>query len=232
MFATGSAWRICILFGTPVYLTSSYLLLVVLGFMFTGWDLERGFLWIFAVTASLFIHEFGHVFAARANGHSSEVYLWGLGGVTVPSGESRGWRGIFMSLAGPGAGFLAAYLLYLFAMPGDLRPDLLDYARGGSRYPIADTTLWPYLHQKLVFIGMVWTFFNLLPIYPMDGGHALEDFLGLFMRRHQAAKLSALAGMLVGIPVAVLGLMNGFLIVGILVGWMALQNYERFRGNS
>ena len=72
--------------------------------------------WVFVVFTSILIHELGHAFAFRRFGQRSHIVLHFGGGLTIP--ESVAWGGgwasvalsrgqeIFISLAGPFAGFL------------------------------------------------------------------------------------------------------------------------------
>ncbi len=77
--------------------------------------------WIVAIFVCILIHELGHAFAMRRYGQGSQIILHFSGGLTVP--ESISWGGgyasialtanqqIFISLAGPFAGFLFAGLV-------------------------------------------------------------------------------------------------------------------------
>ncbi len=231
MIATANAFQLCILFRTPVYMTGSYLLLL-LYFTFRqlmAGHMQEAFLLAFAVTASLMVHEFGHVFAAKFNGHNSRVVFVGLGAVTIPDGESHGWRGILLSLAGPAAGFLLAFAMHVFFAPVGV-PGLWDYAWG---YPVmGDGTLWPYLHWLLVRIGVLWTVFNLLPIQPMDGGQALREFLTLFMRARKARFITSLVGAALAVGMAWWFLTQWNSLIGtLLLGFLAWQNFEAMKQN-
>lgn len=222
--------QLFVLFGTPVYLSGSYLLLLLF-FCFgslSSSNFQEAFLIAFAVTASLIVHEFGHVWAAKKNGHSSQVVLMGIGAMTIPSGESHGWQGVRLSLAGPIAGFILALVAFYGFAPANELP-LWDYVLGAR--PAADGTNWPFLQLLLVRIGILWGIFNLLPILPMDGGHALRDFLSTFMRRNKADGIAARVSIAVAIPVIFFIFQAGFMIGAILIGWMTWQNYESLRRN-
>lgn len=221
--------QICVLFGTPVYLSGSYfLLLLFISFRELQYGrLQEAFLLAFAVTLSLIVHEFGHVWAAKLNGHRSRVVLVGMGAMTIPDGESNGWKGVRLSLAGPAAGFLLAFAAYYGFAPAKNLP-FWDYVLG-SGY-IADGTLWPYLQLILVKIGIFWGIFNLLPILPMDGGHALRDFLTTFMRPYKANAIATRVSVAVAIPLIFLLFKVGFTFGAILVAFMTWQNFESIRG--
>ncbi len=226
----GNAFQLCILFGTPVYLTGSYFLLL----LFLSWRqlaagrMQEAFLFAFAVTASLMVHEFGHVFAAKRNGFQSRVVFVGLGAVTIPNGESKGWSGVLLSVAGPAAGFLLALIMFYGFGPANQMP-FLDYVLGNTY--ANDGTLWPYLQLVFVKIGVFWSIFNLMPILPMDGGHALRDFLCTFMRSHKATAIASRVSVGVSVPLAIWLFQVGFVFGALLVGFMAWQNFESLSQN-
>src|SRR5687768_16401164 len=78
-------------------------------------------IWIFVLFVSILIHELGHALAFRRYGLNSQIVIHFAGGLTIP--ESTWWgsrwanvalgpnQNIFISLAGPGAGFLLAALV-------------------------------------------------------------------------------------------------------------------------
>src|SRR4030095_5768073 len=84
-------------------------------------DLLQILIWVFVVFISILIHELGHALAFRRFGLSSQIILHFSGGLTVPESTLWGSRWanvalgpneqIFISIAGPGAGFLFAALI-------------------------------------------------------------------------------------------------------------------------
>src|SRR5574339_379984 len=80
-------------------------------------------IWIVVIFVSILVHELGHALAFRRYGQRSRIVLHFAGGLTIP--EPVYWgsgyanvglspnQQIFISLAGPGAGFLLAALILL-----------------------------------------------------------------------------------------------------------------------
>src|SRR5918996_450691 len=78
-------------------------------------------IWILVIFVSILVHELGHALAFRRYGQRSHIVLHFAGGLTIP--EPVYWgsgfanvaltpnQQIFISLAGPGAGFLFAALI-------------------------------------------------------------------------------------------------------------------------
>src|SRR5205085_1557809 len=96
-------------------------------------------------------------------GANPSIRLHGFGGVTLlPGGNFSRPQSILVSAAGPMAGLLLGCLVLLVVR-----------AFGEATFP------------RLVRIGMsmalqinfIWTFINLLPIQPLDGGQIMRDVL-------------------------------------------------------
>lgn len=125
-------------------------------------DMTDVAIWVAVAFVSVLIHELGHALAARKFGLPSEIILHGFGGVTIlPAGMMSRGQNIFVSAAGPLAS-LSLGMLTVFV--GMVVP------RG---HPGLEEVLW-----DAKWINFFWTFINLLPIQPMDGGQILRDVLG------------------------------------------------------
>jgi Zn-dependent protease len=146
--------------GIPVRVELIFFL--VMGFLGFANGYEGAEIGVFLVVggASILIHELGHATAHRSFGAHPTVTLTGFGGYTLGPKQPRG-RSLVVTLAGPGAGFLAAIvgLLLSQVVAG---PDLVDTAI-----------------EILIYVNLLWGIFNLLPILPLDGGHVAADLFGL-----------------------------------------------------
>jgi stage IV sporulation protein FB len=148
-------------FGVPVFIEP--FALVVLAFYALrdadsgGQALLHGTLLGLGVFASILVHELGHALAARFfKLHPLEIVLHGFGGLTRYALAARPWPGIFTTFAGPAAGLLLGVIL-LF-VPNSV----------------------PVVGSLAVF-NLFWSLVNLLPLFPLDGGHILAHGLALFM---------------------------------------------------
>lgn len=111
---------------------------------------------------SILVHELGHALTAKAFGARVHIVLEALGGYAAYSGVhlSRG-KSFLVTLAGPVVQIVlgvSSYLLYVFFPPNN------NYG--------ADLLL------VLSIISIFWALLNLLPIFPLDGGHLLDAVLG------------------------------------------------------
>jgi stage IV sporulation protein FB len=197
------------------------------------------------ILIALLVHEFGHVGAAKMNGHRSYVVLAGMGAYTAPDGTSEGWRGVWLSVAGPLAGFaLWAICWFGFAPEGVREAGLLFdlesmfrplYALRTSEglYSASQVTGGHLLWANLCWFNLVWGIFNLMPIVPLDGGHIVEHVLRMKLRAREAIRYASIASLVACAGVLVLAwkISGGRLPVFTLfvVGILAYQNFERLR---
>ncbi len=166
-------------------------------FIFRPVDLRSAvlaFLWLAGFILCILLHELGHALAARLAGvEVKSIIIWLLGGLTNLSHKpERPLHNFVISAAGPLVNmlltflFVAGYILLYFFAPHEIGPPLF---------------LWVQMFARLCFslalLNVVLVVFNLLPIYPLDGGNILHAVLdGLFGRSN-----ADLITMLVSIPV-------------------------------
>lgn len=154
-------------------------------------------MWILALLVSILVHELGHAFAARWFGsHVLKVKLTIMGGYCQYDRQPGArWKRIAISLAGPGAGFL----LWGFLRASDHSFHLTERALNASPYLVL-------FIDYLLLINLIWSLFNLLPIYPLDGGHVCEE-LCEGSRMPNAQITSRWIGVVVAGGLAFIGLM-------------------------
>src|SRR5688572_5303220 len=155
-----------------------WLIAILLGS--SSFNLFNVLLWIFVVFVSILVHELGHAFAFRRFGQDSYIILHFAGGLTVP--ESSPWgnsyaqvsltpnQNIFISLAGPFAGFL---LVPLVIVTGILLGGTPIFSLLLGFIPVPSVIL-PYemgaldrLFSAFIFINIFWGLVNLLPVFPL-----------------------------------------------------------------
>jgi stage IV sporulation protein FB len=201
--------------------------------------------WVIAVFVSITIHELGHAFAMRRYGQNSQIILHLAGGLTVP--ESISWGGryasvalsanqqIFVSLAGPFAGFLFATLLLVVSIPlgGVILPGSVF---GFIPFPyILFPAGWDILtsfFMSLLWVNIFWGLFNLLPVYPLDGGTVMRYIL-VQTDPLNGLRTSLWASVITGTAVAIAGLL--FLhstYMAILFGLLAFQSFQALQSGA
>lgn len=112
------------------------------------------------------LHEFGHALACRqVGGTANQIVLWPLGGVAYVNPPPRPGAMLWSIAAGP---LVNVALLPVFLLLGRLGQSV-GYA---EIMPNAHALL-----RAVAFINLGLLIFNLLPIYPLDGGQILRSLL-------------------------------------------------------
>lgn len=188
---------------------------------------------------SVLLHEFGHVFACRAGGgDADEILIWPLGGLAACR-PAPTWLAhlathaggplaniAIIAVAGPTLGFLTGRW-WGVAFPS---PFSLFSTNGGLAAVEASWGLTAlYL---LVWTNVVLLAFNLLPVYPFDGGRMLQAVLWPRLGYAQATRVSVRVGYVGAIALAVLGFVRNETILlavavfGGLVCWQTMRQLD------
>jgi Zn-dependent protease len=212
--------------GIPIYLDMMFVLvLLVFSYpYFTAGSTQlvsAGFIIVVGILVSILLHELGHAFAGRLfRAPVSHIELTGLGGVahfarSLP--KSVATRTVIY-LAGPGVNLLLWVLLDVLAGLA---------AAGGN--PMVALPL-----AVLSYVNFLLMCFNLLPAYPLDGGHTLDAWLSPVLGAQWATRIVACLGLAVAAGLIYLALPNAIflMLVALFVGlanWQALQSLGRWQ---
>jgi len=193
--------------GFPVRIHVSFVVVMALLGVAGPTTVPRVVLWVLIGAVSVLAHELGHAVVARTTGARPVIDLHSFGGVTTfspPGPLSRG-RSLAISVAGPLVG-IAVGLALLVLVPRD--------AAGGS--------LTGYALDAAVFVNLGWGVLNLLPILPLDGGHALAELLP--GDPEARVRRAAFVSVPVAAAVALFALHEDYLFGALLAGWFAFDN--------
>jgi len=231
------------LFGFPVRVHPFFWLIAVLLGIRASPDASALVMWIVAVFVGVLVHELGHAFVMRWNGFYPGITLYGLGGMASYGQGAYGarslgpWRQIGISFAGPAAGFLLAALVCAVLVISGTGVDAywglplgLQLSPAG---PIGSPLFTLFIHM-ILFVTVAYGILNLMPIYPLDGGHIARELFLMAMPR-DGIRSSLILSMITAGAIAVLGIMRGSFFLGILFGYLALGSYntlQRYQGRG
>jgi stage IV sporulation protein FB len=119
------------------------------------------FLELSVILAIVLVHELGHYIAARSfKWRIRRIMLWVFGGVmdTDEHGNRPIWQEVIVTVAGP-IQHLFIYLIIFFTAQTEW--------------------LSPYILETILYYNTAILVFNLLPIWPLDGGKLLLLFLSM-----------------------------------------------------
>jgi stage IV sporulation protein FB len=230
--------------GIPVRVHPLFWLIAVL-FGASG-DLVQLPIWVFVVFLSILIHELGHALAMRRYGQPSRIILHFAGGLTVPEAAAwgSGWANvalrsnqeIFISLAGPGAGFLLAALVAVSTTisGGSV---ITNWLFGVIPLPVAaflpvGGRVLSLLVTMLLWVNVFWGLINLVPVYPLDGGN-VSRYLLLKADPVDGVRKSRWVSVIAGGLVALAGLLVfRSIYIALLFGLLAFQSYQSLQGRA
>ncbi len=176
-------FRLGRLFGIPVEVRASFLLMLAAVLLFMGG--LGGILVVLLVFASIVAHELGHSLVARKLGvEVSAIELHFFGGVARLQSQPRSARGeLAIAAAGPAVSFALSALAFVMAA----------------------LSHW-WFFELLATINLVLGIFNLIPALPMDGGRILRALLVPRLGFARATEVSVGVSRVASVLFAVVGL--------------------------
>jgi len=128
-------------------------------------------------------HEFGHAMACRSvGGTANQILLWPFGGVAYVNPPQRPGAMLWSIAAGPLVNVVLAPVLYGALM-----------AAGSAGWDVTRPDAYEFVHTILwIDIGLL--VFNLLPIYPLDGGQIFRSLLWFVMGRARSLMVAVVVG--------------------------------------
>src|SRR5580700_2657843 len=131
------------------------------------------------------LHEFGHSLACRqVGGTANRIVLWPLGGVAYVDPPPRPGATLWSIAAGPLVNVALAVILF---------------ALGTLNRSLGLTSTAPNVHvllRAIWFMNLGLLIFNILPIYPLDGGQILRSLLWFVMGRARSLMAAVIIGFL------------------------------------
>jgi Zn-dependent protease len=131
------------------------------------------------------IHEFGHALACRqVGGKADQIVLWPLGGVAYVNPPPRPGATLWSIAAGPLVNVALLPILSALVVLG--QPSGWTGTLPNSHTPLG--SIW--------WINVILLIFNMLPIYPLDGGQILRSLLWFLLGRARSLMVVTILGFL------------------------------------
>jgi Zn-dependent protease len=198
------------LFGIPIRIDPSFFVIAVL------WGLGERRLsliisWVVVVTLSVLAHELGHAISFKIFDRRPNIVLQWMGGLTYAPGGLTPARQLIVSLAGPLTGLL------LIGLPAFV------VARG----TLNDASTWDVVLSQVVWVNIVWSAFNLLPVLPLDGGQVCASALH-FVVKDRAVRIAHIISIVVAVAGGLYAITNAnFIFIAIFAGFLAYWNFSQ-----
>jgi len=209
------SFKLFTLAGIGVYVHWLWFVMAVVSFQ-SRTHVYSSLIWNVAEYLSLFlivlIHEFGHQLACRSvGGQTHDIILWFLGGVAYVSPPPRPGAELWSIAAGP---LVNVVLIPIFSALVSVSSHLGWYDTHPDLYNFLHNVWW-------INVGLL--IFNMMPVYPLDGGQILRALLWFPLGRVTSLFVASIIGF---IGLAVLLVLTALIVIvhhdlkaG---GWLAL----------
>jgi Zn-dependent protease len=156
-----------------------------IGYGVEGISMPVWFALYLAVFVIVLMHEFGHALACRSvGGRADQIVLWPLGGVAYVDPPQRPGATLWSLAAGPLVNVMLVPILSVIWV-------------AALRFEVEYTMPNFYLFVKTLWqINLVLLCFNLLPIYPLDGGQIVRALLWFVVGRARSLMIASTIGLI------------------------------------
>src|SRR6476646_1665752 len=154
------------------------------------------------------LHEFGHIFTARAFGVATPfVTLLPIGGVAqLERIPEEPWEEFLSAVAGPMVNVVIAGAL-VFLFDAHLQTSAVA-AVDNLKIPLVD---------RLAAVNLFLALFNMIPAFPMDGGRVLRALLAIRFGDVRATEIAASIGQFVAFALGFIGLLFNPILIFIAI---------------
>jgi len=192
-------------FGVPLYFNPTALLWIV---FFIPYGLSAALAMFVILMLSLIVHEYGHVLVGRRMGFGTshvETHMFGAAASITSPMEQHPHAELVTSLAGPVTSAVLGLVLLPFLYIGG-----------------------PWFLVWGCKINFVLAVFNILPIFPMDGGRILRALISIRKGVRKATNAAAVVTLIMALILGGLGLVMGdFWIAMIMFLVIMMARQER-----
>jgi len=216
MPGTSGTIRLIKIAGIQVYLHWSWFLVALYEIQNKGRyaSITWGILEYLSLFAIVTLHEFGHALACRqVGGRAEQIVLWPLGGVAYVHAPPRPGATLWSIVAGPlvNVALIPIFGVALLLSPADPSSDFRIFL------------------SQLNLINIVLLVFNILPIYPLDGGKIMRSVLWYAVGRARSLMFTVVVGFLGVAGLGLLALVMQSIWLGVLAAFAGMQCVNGYR---
>ena len=219
----------------PLYVHWSAIGMLVMAFMWSqhgsGFDASAFLMVLTVLLMGLILHELGHGLTARALGATGvTITLWAFGGLCQSHRDQTPPREFLIVAAGPAVSVALAGIGYFS----------YSYLKGNQPELVLDHDQLTLLGDFLITTGWINTslaIFNLLPIFPLDGGQLVYNGALIITRNHLLVRkicltlsvFGALGVILLQFYLSGYQLTNNIFLTGFIMFWLVSDAYRYLR---
>jgi Zn-dependent protease len=193
------SWEIFRFKGIPVEISAMFLIFWGIIALISG-DPIKMILFSALLCVSIIPHEFGHALVAKHYGFKViKITMTPIGGAALI--DFRGIKPIeefWMTLAGPAMSIIMSVIFKILGSFGDIN-----------------------IFNLFCGLNLIWAVFNLIPIFPLDGGRIMRSGLQIISRnkinKKRATKIAVTCTYILGSVIAIYAISAGQIILFIIM---------------
>lgn len=194
----GGSFRIGRMFDIEIRVHFLFVIFVVFRLLQAGDSMWFAAIFLSLLFGTVLLHEFGHCFGARSvGGYADNILMWPLGGLAYCDAPQRPWPQFVTVAAGPAVNvafclLTGGYIFFYFENP---IPILFHNPLTGFPEVTSLGGDFDFVILLVYEVNLLLLVFNMLPIFPMDGGRLFQIMLWPIVGFRQAAETAAWAGL-------------------------------------
>jgi Zn-dependent protease len=207
-------WKLGRVAGIDLFLHPTFLLVPLYLLLQGGSALS--FVVVAGVFGCVVLHELGHALMARRYGIGThDITLYPIGGVASLDRMPRSaGPELLIALAGPAVNVALAAVFWAGL-------EIFGQVLYGSELGV--------LLYNLLWINVGLFVFNMLPVFPMDGGRVLRALLSTWLGRYRATEIAAELGRGIAIVAGIWFLLNGMTLQILLAAFIFMAASAELR---
>ena len=192
----------------------------------------------FVFFVSILFHELGHAWAFKWFGINSRIVLHWMGGLAIPDRGAWGGRQVsltpnqqmIVSIAGPLANVVLGFAAFGIGIALGGQRGVWDFVIPIPGVMFDGTALGgrPYLQvffHSMIVLNLLWAIFNMLPVFPLDGGQVARAFMQQIDPRDGLQNSMYLSIGVAGL-LCVYGMLTKDIFITIFCGYMAYESWQ------
>ncbi len=208
-----SSFRIATIKGIEIKIHWTFVFVLIWGANAFGWGgsltgIGYGIGLTLLIFGIVLLHELGHSFVALAfHIKVQNITLFPLGGLArLERMPTKAWQELLVAAAGPAVNFVMAAALSPFVLVKLFsgQAAFFEWMFTPLRTPTFDGVL-----QYLLLVNVMLLVFNLLPVFPMDGGRIFRALLAMVFGMFYATRIAVWVGQGLAFVMAGYGIWSG-----------------------
>lgn len=200
-------------FGIRVRAHVSLVLLIVFTLLTAGSSTGMGVRNAMTFSTILFgvvlLHEFGHCFAARSvGGEANDILMWPLGGLAYADAPQRAWPQFFTAAGGPLVNVGICLMTGIGMAAINWRHPNVPWNPLSRTFSVPYGSTLGYYFWWIFIISWGNLLFNLVPVYPLDGGRLLQGALWFKLGYYKSTIIACNVGLVGSVLMGMWGILN------------------------